>query len=152
MRRPVPEPSGTVAGALDLVGLGCAPADADALGRAATARGLAPLSACSARTTTAAIAPTVRPVTQTFGAGTARISSATDPRGGIPVVGIPVQRGSDHRTQSRTGSSSGRCPSDTAAARCRSWDTSPYSVVRGFAGRPAASATAIRSLTDLYEP
>ncbi len=42
--------------------------------------------------------------------------------------------------------------SDSRAARCRSSGTGPYRVVRGLAGRPAASATAIRSLTDLYDP
>lgn len=53
---------------------------------------------------------------------------------------------------SNTGNSSGRWPSDAWAAPTRSSGTSPYKVVRGFDGRTAASATAIRSLTDLYEP
>ena len=90
MRRPVPEPSGTAAGDLDLVGVGCALVDADALGRAAPASGLGPLSACTARTTTAATAPTVRPVTQTYeglGQARARISSATGPHpSGGPII------------------------------------------------------------------
>ncbi len=76
------------------------------------------------------------------------------PHAPLPArCGIPVRRRiSIRRRQSNTGSNSGRCPSDASAARCRSAGTSPYSVVRGFAGRPAASATAIRSFTDLYEP
>ncbi|SFT16687.1 hypothetical protein SAMN04487982_108249 [Streptomyces sp. ok210] len=62
-----------------------------------------------------------------------------------PGRGRPDQLGS-------TGSSSGRCPSEAAAAVTRSCGTSPYSVVRGFAGRPASSAMATRSWTDRYEP
>lgn len=74
----------------------------------------------------------------------ARIDS--DALGALPPCTPPLpQLGS-------TGRSSGRCPSDAAAVCCRSCGTSPYSVVRGFAGRPASSAMATRSWTDRYEP
>ncbi len=81
MRRPVPEPSGTRAGA-EAVGVGCAPADAVLLGLAEVAVGCGPWSACTARTVTAAIAPTVSPVTQAHegsraGTGTHLLSHGT---------------------------------------------------------------------------
>ncbi|GGU04396.1 hypothetical protein GCM10010244_32840 [Streptomyces coeruleorubidus] len=91
MRRPVPEPSGTLAGT-EAEGVGCA--GTEALGLAEVAVGCGPRSACTARTVTAAIAPTVSPVTQAHegsraGTGTHLLSHGT-PRNG----------GSDHRTAS----------------------------------------------------
>ncbi len=77
----MPEPSGTLAGA-DAVGAGCLSAEAVLLGLAEVAVGCGPLSACTARTVTAAIAPTVSPVTQAqegsrAGTGTHLLSHGT---------------------------------------------------------------------------
>lgn len=90
--RPVPEPAGTSAALGVAEGFGeaegCAPADAEAFGRfAADAVGCGPCSACVVRKTTAAIAPVVRPVTQTqegsrrAGTGTHLLSYGTPPVG-----------------------------------------------------------------------
>ncbi|GGQ08208.1 hypothetical protein GCM10010279_14650 [Streptomyces mutabilis] len=90
MRRPVPEPSGTGAGAVSL-GDGFASADAEGLGLVATAVGWGPWSACTARTLTAAIAPTVRPETQAHegsraGTGTHLLSYENPEHTGGPII------------------------------------------------------------------
>lgn len=175
MRRPVPEPAGTAdASALFSFSFGSADGFASAvagvLGRLVDAVGFVPWSAWTPRTATTAIAPVVSPVTQAHegrraGTGTHLLGVAEfrplEP--GARSSYCPVCLGSPSRApfpsvsahsrpRSSTGSSSGRWPSEARAACCRSSETSPYRVVRGLAGRPAASATAIRSLTDLYEP
>ncbi|GAA2542369.1 hypothetical protein GCM10010423_46430 [Streptomyces levis] len=96
MRRPVPEPSGTRAGA-DAVGLGCA--DTELLGLAELAVGCGPWSACTARTVTAAIAPTVSPVVQAHegsraGTGTHLLSHGTPHSTGVPIIVLRARRSS----------------------------------------------------------
>ncbi len=112
MRRPVPESAGTAGvrgfsgGAAD--GLGSAVAVA--FGGVAAATGLVPWSAWTARTATTAIAPVVSPVTQAHEgrrADTGTHSSATDSGSDHPTAS-----GRRLRSQSRTGSSSGRWPSE----------------------------------------
>src|SRR3954469_1086225 len=107
MRRPVPESLGTAAGAALLVGSGCAPVDAEALGRAAVATGWAPRSACVARTTTAAIAPTVRPDTQAHEGSRADTGTHLLSYGPLHT-GVRSSYCDGAAGQSSTGSSSGR--------------------------------------------